>query len=114
MIQEQTIRFLNYELRLESMQLIRDDALVEVEPQVYDLIKFFAENTGRLVSRDDLVEAVWNGRIVSDAAISTRINAVRTALGDDGKAQRVLQTIPRRGFRFLPEIKEYLLNVTEN
>ncbi len=101
------IRFLDFELCLESLQLSRNGTVLNLEPQVFDLIKFFAENAGGLVSREEILEGVWGGRIVSDAAISTRINAVRTILGDDGKSQRVLKTIPRRGFRFLPEPSFY-------
>jgi len=97
------IRFSDCELNLDTLELWRNNKLVVVEPQVFDLIRFFSENTGRLVTRDDILEGVWGGRIVSDAAISTRINLARKALGDDGKSQHVIKTIPRRGFRFLPK-----------
>jgi TolB-like protein len=105
MAHERRIRFANYELDLDAAELRRDAKTIAVEPQVFDLIRFFAENAGRLVTRDDIIEGVWGGRIVSDAAISTRIAAVRKALGDDGKAQRVIKTVSRRGFRFLPDAR---------
>ncbi|MGR3342490.1 MAG: winged helix-turn-helix domain-containing protein [Paracoccaceae bacterium] len=101
----QIIRFLECELNLDEAELTHNGAKVTLEPQVFDLIRYFAENAGHLVTRDDIINGVWGGRIVSDAAISTRINAARKALGDDGKAQRIIKTIPRRGFRFLPETK---------
>ncbi len=93
------------QLDLAAGELRRNGVVVEVEPQVFALIAHLAARPGELVSRDDLIEAVWGGRIVSDSAIATRINAARAALGDDGKAQRVIQTVPRRGFRFVGENK---------
>lgn len=101
----QKIIFSDFELDLDAAELRRGGNVVAVEPQVFDLIRFFAEHADRLVTRDDIIEGVWGGRIISDAAISTRIAAVRKALGDDGKAQRVIRTVPRRGFRFLPEVR---------
>lgn len=100
-----TILFDDFALDIGTAELRRGNKAVSIEPQVFDLIRFFAENPGRLLSRDDLIEGVWGGRIVSDAAISTRINAARNALGDDGKAQRMIKTIPRRGFRFLADVR---------
>jgi TolB-like protein len=105
MANERMMRFSNYELDLDAAELRCGGQTVAVEPQVFDLIRFFADNPGRLVTRDDIIEGVWGGRIVSDAAISTRIAAARKALGDDGKAQRVIKTVSRRGFRFLPEAR---------
>jgi TolB-like protein len=106
MINAATLTFDDFAVDCAAAELRQNNQVVVVEPQVFDLIRFFAENPGRLISRDDLIEGVWNGRIVSDAAISTRINAARNALGDDGKAQRMIKTIPRRGFRFLPDVGE--------
>ncbi|MHA3979279.1 winged helix-turn-helix domain-containing tetratricopeptide repeat protein [Halovulum sp. GXIMD14794] len=81
-------------------ELSRDGVPVALEPQVLDLIVYLASNPGTVLTRDDLIAHVWAGRIVSDSAISSRINAARTALGDDGQAQRLIRTIPRRGYRF--------------
>ena len=72
---------------------------VPLEPQVFDLLELLAARSGVLVTRDEIVETVWHGRIVSEATISSRINAVRRALGDDGARQAILKTLPRRGFR---------------
>ena len=76
---------------------------VEVEPQVFDLIALLAAHPGRVLGRDEIIDAVWGGRIVSDSAVSTRMNAARRALGDDGKRQRMIRTVSRRGFLFVPE-----------
>lgn len=94
-------RFLDFTLDPERLELRRADALVEVEPQVFSLLVCLLENRARVVTKDELIEAVWNGRIVSEATISSRISAARTAVGDDGKAQAVIKTFPRRGFRFI-------------
>jgi adenylate cyclase len=99
------IEFADCYLDLDSLELSRCGEVQAIEPQVFDLIRYFAESGGRLLSRNDLIDGVWGGRIVSDAAISTRINMARKALGDDGKAQRIIKTVPRRGFRFVPETK---------
>ncbi len=72
-----------------------------VEPQVFDLLHLLVSRPGALVSRDDLVESVWRGRIVSEAAIDARINASRRAVGDDGRTQAVIRTVPRRGIRLV-------------
>ncbi|HSM19612.1 MAG TPA: transcriptional regulator, partial [Hyphomicrobiales bacterium] len=94
------IRFDDFELDIGAAELRCKGEALPVEPQVFDLIRLLVENAGRVVSRDDIIEHVWGGRIVSDTAISTRINAARRALGDDGKTQRYVKTIQRRGFRF--------------
>lgn len=100
------IHFEDFEIDPSRGELRRDGAPVAVEPQVLDLIAYFASRPGEVVSRDDLIATVWGGRIVSDSAIASRINAARVALGDDGTAQRVIKTIPRRGFRFEPHVGE--------
>lgn len=83
---------------------LRDGNMVPLEPQVFDLLHLLAERAGQLVTKDELVEVVWNGRIVSDATISARINAARTAVGDTGKDQRVIRTVSRRGFELVAEV----------
>jgi len=94
------ISFLEFQLDLERGELRRNGDPVQVEPQVLDLIAHFASHPGQLVTRDELIDAIWSGRIISDSAISSRTNAARVALGDDGSAQRLIKTVPRRGFRF--------------
>lgn len=93
-------------LDAERRELRQGGRLVEVEPQVFDLLAFLLKNRERVVSRDDLIEGVWGGRIVSESALATRINAVRRAIGDDGATQRLVKTIVRKGFRFVGDVRE--------
>lgn len=79
--------------------LMRAGNRIAVEPQVFDLILLLARNAERVVTRDELVEVVWGGRIVSESAISARIAAARKAVGDDGKRQAVIRTVARRGIQ---------------
>jgi TolB-like protein len=72
-----------------------------MQPQVFDLLLFLIERRDRIVSKDDLIGGVWGNRIVSDSALNSRINAARKAVQDDGKAQRLIRTIARKGFRFV-------------
>lgn len=100
--------FLFDDCRLDTKrrELRRKAAVVELEPQVFDLLEFLIRNRDRVVSRDDLLEAVWQGRIVSESTLSSRINAARTAVGDDGASQRLIRTLPRKGVRFVGEVRE--------
>jgi len=79
---------------------------VPLEPQALDLLRYLVENRGRIVTRDELMERIWDGRIVSDAALSTQIRAVRRALGDDKIRQRYIRTHPKRGFEFVAAVEE--------
>ena len=88
----------------EAYEVRRDGSPVAVEPQVFDLLVLLVENRDRIVTRDEIIEQVWKGRIVSDAAISSRIKAARRAIGDDGKAQGLIRTIHRRGLRFVGDV----------
>ena len=74
---------------------------IPVEPQVFDLLVYLVQNRDRVVSKDDLIASVWDGRIVSESTLTSRINAARKAVGDSGKEQKLIRTIPRRGFRFV-------------
>lgn len=97
---QRVLSFAGFQLDPSRGELNRGGVPIPLEPKVLDLIVWLASHPGQLVSRDDLIEHVWNGRIVSDSAISSAINAARAALGDSGKKQRLIRTIPRRGFRF--------------
>ena len=77
---DQILSFETFEMDYAERQLRDAGTEVRIEPQVFDLIWYMATNPGRLISKDDLIDHIWCGRIVSDAAISTRINAARTAL----------------------------------
>src|SRR6185503_4395029 len=93
-------------LDIEGRELRRAGAPAAVEPQVFDLLVYLIRNRARVVSKDDLLECVWQGRIVSDSALANRINAARTAVGDSGDSQRIIRTLPRKGFRFVGEVAE--------
>lgn len=98
--------FGDYALVPETRELLSAGRPCMVEPQVFDLLLFLLRERERVVSVDELIGAVWNGRIVSDSAISARISAARAAVGDDGSAQRWIRTIRRRGFRFVGAVEE--------
>ena len=77
-----------------------------IGPQVFDLLVYLVQNREHVVSKDDLLEAVWSGRIVSESTLTSHINAVRKAIGDSGEEQRLVRTIARKGFRFVGDVKE--------
>jgi TolB-like protein len=97
--------FGDFELDLARVELRAQGAVCPLEPQVFALLALLVENRERLVSRDEIIEKVWDGRIVSDAAIASRIKSARKALGDDGKAQRFIKTKHRLGFRFVADVR---------
>jgi TolB-like protein len=98
--------FDGYLLDPERRELRRRGELVPVEPQVFDLIEFLIRHRDRVVSKDDLIAGVWNGRIVSESALTSRLTAARQAIGDSGEAQRLIRTVPRKGHRFVGEVRE--------
>jgi TolB-like protein len=79
---------------------------IAVGPQVFDLLLYLVRNRERVVSKDDLVEMVWGGRIVSESTLTSHINAVRKAIGDSGEKQLLVRTIARKGYRFVGEVRE--------
>jgi DNA-binding winged helix-turn-helix (wHTH) protein len=93
-------------LDTERRELRRGPDVVPTAPQVLDLLEYLIRSRDRVVSKDDLVNTIWNGRIVSDAAVTTRLNAVRRAIGDSGQQQRLLKTFPRKGFRFVGAVHD--------
>jgi TolB-like protein len=98
--------FDKFHLDTERQELWRGRDIVPVEPQVFDLIAFLVSNRDRVVSKDEMISSVWNGRIVSDSTLSSRINAARQALGDSGEEQRLIRTHSRRGIRFVGSVEE--------
>ena len=99
-------RFEAYALDADRYELRRGSDLVPVEPQVLDVLLHFVRNRGRLVSRDDLIAGVWDGRIVSESTLTSRVCAARHAIGDDGEQQRLIRTLPRKGYRFIAVVQE--------
>lgn len=98
-------RFGIYELDTGVPELRADGSALAIEPQVFDLLTLLIENRSRTVTKEEIFEKVWDGRIVSDSALSSRIKALRHALGDSGKTQSVIQTFHSRGFRFVADVE---------
>jgi TolB-like protein len=97
--------FADFVLDTDRRELRRSDELIAVEPQVYDLLLYLVRQRDRVVSKDDLIASVWGGRITSDATLTSRIYAARKALGDSGEHQKLIRTIPRKGLRFVGEVR---------
>jgi TolB-like protein/Flp pilus assembly protein TadD len=98
--------FEEYTFDADRRELHRGTDAVSITPQVFDLLEYLIRNRERVVSKDDLIKAVWNGRSVSDAALTTRLNAARGAIGDSGEEQRFIKTLPRKGYRFVGQVRE--------
>jgi DNA-binding winged helix-turn-helix (wHTH) protein len=96
--------FENYAFDTDRRELRRGAELVTIPPQVFDLLDYLIRNREHVVSKDDVINAIWNGRSVSDAALTTRLNAARSAIGDSGHEQRLIKTLPRNGFRFVGRV----------
>jgi adenylate cyclase len=98
--------FEDYALDTDRRELRRGADLVALAPQVFDLLQYLIQNRERVVSKDNLITGVWDGRIVSESALTTRINAARSAIGDSGDKQRLIKTVPRKGIRFVATVRE--------
>ena len=98
--------FEDYLLDPDRRELRRGVDLVGLEPLVFDLLQYLIRNRDRVASKDDLIASVWRGRIVSESTLTSRMNAARHAVGDSGQHQRLIRTIPRKGFRFVGEVCE--------
>jgi class 3 adenylate cyclase/tetratricopeptide (TPR) repeat protein len=97
--------FEDYSLDPDRQELRRGTDLLAVEPQVFDLLHYLIRNRDRVVSKDEMIATVWKGRIVSESALTSRLTAVRQAIGDSGKKQRLIRTVPRKGVRFVGEVR---------
>ncbi|WP_455219917.1 winged helix-turn-helix domain-containing tetratricopeptide repeat protein [Kaarinaea lacus] len=97
-------QFNDYILDTESLELSQSGVLVHSEPQVIELLALLVENSNRLVTKDEINKAVWRGRIVSEAALSSRVKSLRQLLGDTGKKQQYIRTVHKRGFRFVADV----------
>ena len=98
--------FEDFVLDTDRRELRRGADVVSVAPQVFDVLDYLIRNRERVVGKDDLVTAIWEGRIISDAALTTCLKAVRSAIGDSGEGQRLIKTLPRKGFRFVGRVQE--------
>ncbi|HEV8296278.1 MAG TPA: transcriptional regulator [Acidimicrobiales bacterium] len=94
------------ELDLRRYELRRGGVVRRVEPQVFDVLVLLVRERDRLVSKEEILDTVWGSRFVSESALTSRIKALRQAVGDDGKAQRVVRTVHGRGYQFVAEVVE--------
>ena len=101
-------RFSDFELDTRSFQLSRAGKQVAIEPQVLDLLKYLVANRDRLVSRDELFEEIWSGRVVSDTSLSSHVKSARKAIGDDGRSQSLIKTVHGRGYQFIAKALEVM------
>ena len=97
-------RFADCELDTGRYELRCQGVLKAVEPQVFDLLRYLLENRDRTITKDELYKAIWQGRFVSESALSTRIKAARQAVSDTGEDQKIIRTVHGRGFRFVAEV----------
>jgi len=98
--------FEDFVLDTDRRELRRGSGIIAATPQAFDLLEYLIRNRERVVSKDDLVAAIWGGRVISAAALTTRLNAARAAIGDSGEEQRLIRTLQRRGFRFICAVQE--------
>ena len=98
--------FEDFALDADKRELCRGANAVSLTPQAFDVLLYLIRNREHVVSKDDLISAIWGGRIVSDAALATRLNAARAAIGDTGDQQRLIKTLQKKGFRFVGSVQE--------
>jgi DNA-binding winged helix-turn-helix (wHTH) protein/pimeloyl-ACP methyl ester carboxylesterase len=98
--------FDNLTFDVDKRELRAGERIVELQPQVFDVLEFLLANRDRMVTKDELLATVWRGRNVSDSTLASRINAVRNAIDDNGKDQRLIRTVLRKGFRFVGQARE--------
>src|SRR5258706_5309765 len=100
--------FEDFVLDTDQRELRRGPSVVPIAPLAFDLLEFLIRNRERVLTKDDLIASIWNGRIVSESALSTCVNAARSAINDTGEGQRLIRTLPRKGIRFVGEVREEL------
>jgi len=103
--------FEDYVLDPERRELTRASEPIPIGPQVFDLLLYLVQNREHVVSKDQLLDAVWGGRTVSESTLTSHINAARKAIGDTGQEQRLIRTVARKGFRFVGEVREGQVSV---
>jgi DNA-binding winged helix-turn-helix (wHTH) protein/pimeloyl-ACP methyl ester carboxylesterase len=103
-----TFVFGNCEIHCHPREVRRAGTVVHVEPQVFDVLVHLVRNRERVVSKEELIRTVWDGRFVSDDTLTSRVSAARRAIGDTGAEQQLIRTVTRRGFRFVGEVREHV------
>jgi adenylate cyclase len=105
--------FSDHVLDLDRRELKCGSQQIALEPQVFDLLAYLIQNRDRVVSKDDLIAAIWRGRLVSESSLTSRINAARKAIGDSGEQQSLIRTYARKGIRFVGDVHEVTAALTE-
>ena len=105
--------FRDHLLDTDRRELSREQVPISVEPQVFDLVVHLMENRDRVVSKDELIDKIWHGRSVSESTLTSRINAARKAIGDNGASQTLIRTIARKGFRFVGDVETKLAAIAQ-
>ena len=100
-------RFGSLEIDTDQFRLQRDGELVAIEPLVFDLLVYLLLQRDRVVSRDELLDQLWAGKVVSDAALAARLKDARKAVGDSGDRQEIIKTYHGRGYRFIAPVTEH-------
>src|SRR6516164_6111116 len=100
------VRFADCELSIERIELQRAGKIVDMEPQVFDVLAYLLRHRERVVPKTELLDQIWGNRFVSESALSSRIKSARRAVGDTGRDQRVIQTIYGRGYRFVADVND--------
>jgi len=98
-------KFGNYTLNADRCELRLGADRIELEPQVFSVLGYLIQERSRIVTRGDLIATIWNGRIVSDSTINSRIAAARRVIGDEGRSQSLIRSFPRRGYRFVAPVE---------
>jgi DNA-binding winged helix-turn-helix (wHTH) protein/tetratricopeptide (TPR) repeat protein len=98
------LRFGSFTVDDETVEITGPDGARDVEPQVFDVLRYLIEQRGRLVTKEELLDNVWGDRFVSESALTTRIKQARRAIDDDGSTQWAIKTVHGRGYRFLPDV----------
>ena len=93
--------FDQFSVDVGGRELRRGNVMIEIEPQVFDVLVYLIEHRDRVVSKEELLEAIWEGRAVSESALTSRINAARSTVGDTGASQKWIRTSARKGYRFV-------------
>src|SRR3984885_6154702 len=100
------LHFDRYVLDNDRRELRKEGRAIAVQPQVFDLLAFLLANRSRVVTKGQIIEAVWGGRAISESTLTSRVNALRYAIGDTGEAQRLIRTVARKGLRFAGDVME--------
>mgnify|MGYP003579688953 CR=1 FL=1 len=98
--------FKNFRLDLEERVLLHGGKPVSITPKVFDLLKVLIENRGRIIEKEELMAAIWKDSFVEDGNLAFNIRQLRKALDDDARQPKFIETVPKRGYRFIAEVEE--------